>query len=1340
MMRKILLLMFAVWLTALTASAYDFVYNGIYYKITSTANKTVSVTYKDANFNSYSGSKTIPATVTNSGTTYKVTAIGDSAFFACTDLTSVSIGSNVETIGINAFRNSTSLTSVTLPSSLKTIMKSAFYGCSVLTGITLPSSLNTIGDYAFCRCNGLTSVTIPNSVTSLGQAVFTNCKGLTSATLGSGVTAIKNSLFSDCTNLTSVTIPNSVTSIGDYAFAYCENLPSIDIPNSVTTIGTTAFRQCYAFTSVTIPNSVTSIGSSAFIYCHALTSVTLGSGLTSMSSSVFRDCENLRTIVSLATTPPTIGNATFTSDQYTNAKLFVPEGSLSAYQAAENWSNFTNIREKAFEFMVDGIYYKYSNATNKTASVTYCDTTYNSYSGVVTIPDSVTYNGMTYPVVAIGISAFRACTGLTGVMIPNSVTTIGNYAFQDCDSLTSITIPNSVTYMGMYAFYHCSGLTSLTISNSLTVIYDYVFAYCSSLTSVTIPNSVNTIRYKAFSNCTGLTSVTIPSSVTIIDIAAFQYCSGLTSVTIPNSVTTIGNYAFAECTGLTSVALPNSLTKIEIGIFENCTALTSVNIPSSVTQVSINAFHGCTALTSVMCWATTPPEMNYEASFDDATYSNATLMVPPGSVSAYQAANYWKNFTNIQGLNYDNVLNVEGGTIHFMDFGDYPWTIVNDGSRTYAMSGNKGVSNSSSWLGATITVTKNSTLSFDYLARGANSSSMGQSACVFYVDGVEQFREYNSVRWSSYTVDLSPGEHTVWWCYEKQGGYTNPADDYFAIDNVRVAIKLTYLDYALNIEGGTLQFTTTGSYPWQIIEGGVDGYCGISGNHGVANSSSVLTTTVDVPNGGLLYFIYRAYGDGTTTPSDKCVFEIDGVEQFCYGELDDWEEFQKELSRGTHTLTWSYIKDARYDSDGDFFALDYVYVLEFEPSEGYDFMADGFYYKITGDNTVEVAPGENKYSDDKIIPETVTYQDVTYTVTAIGNGAFGNCVDLTSVEIPNTVTAIGNDAFQGCESLTSVTCLATTPPTIMNSSFDSNTYSNVMLYVPKGCLEAYQAADGWQNFAHIEALHYDFVVNGIYYNHVYNSSTAAEVTYRDSRHNSYSGDVVVPAQVTYEGVTYNVTEIANEAFLRCEGMTSISLPESITAINYGSFNMCSSLTSIMLPNSLTAISSNAFRNCYALTSITIPDNVTGMGTHAFAYCGALTSITIGTNVVNIGANAFEGCDVLSNVTCLATTPPTIQSNTFTSDQYENATLKVPTVSPYQAAEHWQNFLHIEGLNPPGDTNGDGDVNIADVTSLVDLLLTGNATGNPGADVNGDGEVNIGDITALIDFLLSGNWP
>ena len=183
----------------------------------------------------------------------------------------------------------------------------------------------------------------------------------------------------------------------------------------------------------------------------------------------------------------------------------------------------------AHEFEVDGIYYN-RNADGTSVTVTYRGNSYNDYSdeysGNVVIPSSVTY-GNTYAVTSIGNEAFRNCSVLTSISIPNSVTSIGKSAFENCSDLTSITIPNSVTSIGDSAFYDCSGLTSITIPNSVTSIGDFVFSWCSGLTSITIPNSVTSIGLRTFEYCGGLTSITIPNSVASIGDNAFYCCFDL---------------------------------------------------------------------------------------------------------------------------------------------------------------------------------------------------------------------------------------------------------------------------------------------------------------------------------------------------------------------------------------------------------------------------------------------------------------------------------------------------------------------------------------------------------------------------------------------------------------------------------------------------------------------------------------------------------------------------------------------------------------------------------------------------------------------------------------------
>ena len=318
---------------------------------------------------------------------------------------------------------------------------------------------------------------------------------------------------------------------------------------------------------------------------------------------------------------------------------------------------------------IDGIYYDLVTKI-KEAEVT---SNPNKYRGAVNIPETVTYNGVTYSVTSIGDNVFYNCYGLTSVTIGNGVKSIGDGAFYDCYRLTSVNIGNSVESIGISAFRYCSGLTSVTIPNSVTSIGGYTFKDCSGLTAVTIGNSVTSIAYEAFYGCSRLTSVTIPNSVTSIGNSAFYGCKGLTSVTIPNSVTSIVNYAFAYCSGLTSVTIPNSVTSIREGTFSGCSGLTSVTIPNSVTSIEYGAFRNCSGLTSVnigksvkyieygafancadlidvYCYAENVPSTNSDA-FKDSYIEYATLHVPAASIEQYKATAPWSNFGTIVATN-----------------------------------------------------------------------------------------------------------------------------------------------------------------------------------------------------------------------------------------------------------------------------------------------------------------------------------------------------------------------------------------------------------------------------------------------------------------------------------------------------------------------------------------------------------------------------------------------------------------------------------------------------------------------------------------------------------------
>ena len=324
----------------------------------------------------------------------------------------------------------------------------------------------------------------------------------------------------------------------------------------------------------------------------------------------------------------------------------------------------------AYDAEVDGIYYNFSGTE---ATVTYKATgssNRDAYSEKVSIPPTVTHDGTTYTVTAIGEKAFSGCSklntvtipdnvtsigeqafsscpSLTSVNIPNGVTSIGKQTFSSCRNLTTITIPSSVTSIGERAFDGCRSLTTISIPNSVTSIGEHAFNSCTGLTSVTIPNSVITICEWAFSNCSGLTAISIGNSVTSIGNYAFNGCSGLTAITIPHSVTTIGENAFDNCSGLTTVTIPNSVTAINNSVFSSCSSLTSVTIPSSVTSIGVRAFYLCSSLTSVYCFAESAPSTAANA-FENSSYGSATLYVPAAALEAYQAAEPWSSFNSFE--------------------------------------------------------------------------------------------------------------------------------------------------------------------------------------------------------------------------------------------------------------------------------------------------------------------------------------------------------------------------------------------------------------------------------------------------------------------------------------------------------------------------------------------------------------------------------------------------------------------------------------------------------------------------------------------------------------------
>ncbi len=363
----------------------------------------------------------------------------------------------------------------------------------------------------------------------------------------------------------------------------------------------------------------------------------------------------------------------------------------------------------AYDFQVGEIYYRFFGGDS--VAITYSSSQNPSsgykgdYTGSIVIPESVQYQGITYRVTNIGFCAFYNSRNLTNIIIPNTITNIAVRAFYGCTNLTTVTLPNQITKISGETFNGCSSLTEVSIPSSVTSIDVYAFKDCSNLTNITIPSSVTSVGALSFEGCTSLkynlydnnkylgndenpyhalientdttiTSCPIHENTKVIGSLAFKDCAQLATATIPNGVITIGAEAFSGCTSLTDVTIPKSVTTLKLSTFYDCTSLSTITIPNSVTTIDNyvfascsnlttltlgsgvvtigkNAFLDCSGLNSITCEAVTPPVIEKPA-FDGVDKA-IPLYVPAESIEAYKAADYWKEFTNIQGIAVDGL-------------------------------------------------------------------------------------------------------------------------------------------------------------------------------------------------------------------------------------------------------------------------------------------------------------------------------------------------------------------------------------------------------------------------------------------------------------------------------------------------------------------------------------------------------------------------------------------------------------------------------------------------------------------------------------------------------------
>lgn len=817
-----------------------------------------------------------------------------------------------------------------------------------------------------------------------------------------------------------LTIPTSVNgitiiSIAEKVFADCGELSSIVFPANIQDIGELAFRGCEKLEILSLEKytKLQKIGDCAFASCGNLKVVKLPDSIKELGTNAF----GWNTIIE---------------------EFRFPDGLITiANGMFENW---TKLRTISFG----------PNPQLKSIGDEAFRDCYSLQS--IKLPQSVT---------SIGDEAFYGCSALESLVLPNSTKTLGNSAFFYCPSLKQITLSNSLTDIGPYAFSSCNltnieipqsvnnigegafknskQLTTVKFLNSATKIGKEAFAFCAALQSVEFGNSVVSIGEGAFGQCNSLKALDIPNSVESIGEAAFAWCTNLESISLPESIVEIGNNTFRGDTELYSINFPNNLTKIGSRAFM-VTKITTVIFPQTLTSIGSEAFASCTNIADIYA------EMDTPFPLDDNVFSNtnAKLYVPSGCKAKYQSTAGWDKFkrifemSSIRGdANNDGVVNVADVV-----------TIVNFLTNKKP----EGFNSKMVDLNGDGNVTEADLQDIQGIIFNPNVNKF---------DGLDNSKEGNAGE--------DDGEESNISQTSLQGG------DTFVLDGITYGV-MSIVPKEVHVWSDAIDKEAIGAINIPAVVKGPDGNSySVTGIGSYAFNGCNKLTSITIPNTVKIIDAW-AFAGCTSLTSFKIPNEVTSIEQAAF-------QFCRSLKSITIPKSVVKIGDNYTGTFSDCESLESIIVES--GNSVYD--SRNNCNAIIKTNSNELIAG----CKNTVIPNTVT---------SIGNGAFAGSKNLTSIILPPSIKSIGRVAFNQC-GLTSIKipafvnyigegaftycnllridsevekpfaiddgvfsyyiAIATGEPLISN---------DLVLYVPKGKINVYQATDGWKKITQIKEL------------------------------------------------------------------------------------------------------------------------------------------------------------------------------------------------------------------------------------------------------------------------------
>ena len=602
------------------------------------------------------------------------------------------------------------------------------------------------------------------------------------------------------------------------------------------------------------------------------------------------------------------------------------------------------------------------------------------------------------------------------VVIPSSVvyngntypvTSIGDYAFYGCSGLTSVTIPNSVTSIGGYAFSYTAWYNNQP--NGLVYAGKVAYNYKGEMpanTNIKIMDGTLGIAGSAFSYYSNLTSVVIPNSVTSIGGGAFSGCSGLTSVTIPNSVTSIGESAFYNCSGLTSVTIPNSVTSIGESAFYNCSGLTSVTIPNSVTFIGYQAFYNCSGLTSV----TIP---NSVTSIGNSAFSGCrgltSVIIGSGVLSigssAFSNTNLKKTIwlTNTPPSGYSNA----AGAVNY---------VSND-----QFSFNNQLKFQYQFLSSYFDVD-----GIRYVPVSPSERTCDAIDCI-YDESVANTKISSTVVYKGVTMNVKNIKPYL--------AYNNKFIKTLTIDN-----DGELADYAFT-DCSNLETVVHGEKINRIGKGAFSGCKALTSL--TTSEKTTLSNVISISKNVNIIDDYAFKG-------------CKAIKNVIFMDSDAG------LSLGANDI------GGRYNSGTPLFSdcpLDSVYIgrnIDYNSTKQYGYSP---FYSNTSLRAVKITDKETEISENEFYGCTNLQRVVIGDgVTTIGNWAFSGCQSLKYFAFGSQVATIGQEAFSDCAAVIEISSKAKTAPECGAQALDDINKWDCKLYVPDGCMAAYEAADQWKDF------------------------------------------------------------------------------------------------------------------------------------------------------------------------------------------------------------------------------------------------------------------------------------